>query len=513
MKITFPFGLNENDDAQPDEAYKGSYNFDLELARKDWKPRKPLDLVDTTTNAGDVRGIMQLIKRDDTETTLIQSGAVVYSYDGSTFTSVGACDATSKLRGCYWSLDDYLIITDLNKATEIQKWDGSAFSTQGTGLVNPFAKYAVVWNNRVWYFNLTENGTDLSHMILASAFEDPTDCTTSLRSGDSSFITGLESFYLLSPNLKPINGVAVFKQVLIFSTVDGELFRISGDDSSNYSVVSFYSGSAAIGDESMANIGNDVIYMRKGGVVESLISTDTYGDVGADDLSRWIPETVKDLPGAITVYDQTRQRALMFTTNKCLVMFKDIMPSGRSPWSIYKTSLSNSFNASSAMWLRKPGTSTYGVYWGDSSGNIYDMDGTGSGGDGGTDAIFSTRKTYYIGPETIGVDFRKGHLIGRVKYVRMKQVECVLSFEWGDDLNNPTCTIVLKGAQAGDTGNYYGGANYYGGTDYYNEGFTFANRVSSRGFSPPGRGPGFYFSAEINSDLDFQILEIEIPSI
>jgi hypothetical protein len=512
MKLMFPYGLNENDDARPDEAYLGSYNFELQLNKHDFQPRKPIDLKATTANAGDIRGIMQLVKRDDTTTTLIQSDDIVYSWDGSSFTTEGACNVSSKLRGTYWSLDDYLIITDLNKATELQQWDGTTFKTQGTGLINPFAKYAAVWNNRVWLFNLTENGVDLSHAIVASAFEDPTSFTTGTRA-QSAGITGNEAFYILAPDLRPINGVAVFRNQILFSTEDGRIYRITGTDATDYAITSFYSGSAAIGDESLANVGNDVMYMKRGGVVESLIATDTFGDVGADDLSRWIPTTRKDLLGSLTVYDQNNQKVYFFVSNKVLVLFKDILPSGRSPWSVYKTTLTNAFNASSAMYMRRPGTTTYSVYWGDNSGNIYDMDGSGAGGDGGTDDIFSIRKTYYLDQNDLGVSYRNYPLIGRINYIRVYEVEAVLTFDWGDTYHSPTTTIKLKGVPTGDTGVYYGGAFYYGGSHYYGEGFTFVNRVSSRGFSPTGRGEGFTLSVEVNAKRTFQIRDIEIPAI
>ena len=508
MNIIFPYGLNENDDAQPDEAYKGSYNFDLELNRKDYRPRSPFDLVATTDNAGDVRSMMQLVTRANAVTTLVQSGDIVYSWDGSSFTTEGACSASARLRSTYWSLDDYLIITDVEKKEEIKKWDGSTYGTQGTGLINCSAKYGITWNNRVWLFNLTENAVDLSHVVVASAFEDPTDFTTSLRAGDSSFVTGNEAFYLISPDLKPINGVAEFQNQLIFSTVEGRLYRIIGDDSSNYAIVPFYSGSYAVGDESIANIGNDVTYMRRGGRIESLIATDTFGDVGADDMSRWIPDTVNDLDSARIVYDQNKQRVYYFVANKCLVYFKDIAPSQRSPWSVYKTTLNNTMNASSALYLKTPGGSAYTTYWGDSTGNIYNMHGVGANGDGGTEDIVAVRKTYYL-----DADFRMMPMVGRIKYVRINEVEAIITLDWGDDLHQAISSITLKGSPDGDTGVYYGGSFYYGGSHYYGEGFTFANRVSSRGFSPTGRGPGFYLSVQVTGKRTFQIREIEFPKI
>jgi hypothetical protein len=406
-----------------------------------------------------------------------------------------------------------MIITDLDKKTELRQWDGSDFTTFGTNLVNPFAKYCVSWNNRIWLFNLTENGVDLSHVILASAWQDPTNLNTSIRAGDTTFADGDEAFYMTSPDLKPINGVALFKSTIIFSTVEGKLYKITGTDSTNYAITQFYGGSAVIGDESLANIGNDVTFMREGGVIESLIATETFGDVGADDLSKWIPDSINGLAGCRTVYDQSRQKVYYFTKNKCLVLFKNILPSGRSPWGLYRTEMSNKLNASSALYMKVPGESTWAVYWGDSSGNVYKMDSSNSDGDGGTEDIFSIRKTYYLDGRDVGINPRLQKVTGRLKYVRIKEVECVLTFDYGDDLHNASSVMTLKGADTTDTGKYYAQNIYYGDTNYYNTGFTFASRVSSKGFSPTGRGPGFFFSTEVNSKLAFRIMEIEIPAI
>ncbi len=67
------------------------------------------------------------------------------------------------LRGTYWSLGDYLVITDLSKATVAKKWDGSTFSTLTTGLgASLYAKYGVVHQGRVWLANVTTS-TDTPH--------------------------------------------------------------------------------------------------------------------------------------------------------------------------------------------------------------------------------------------------------------------------------------------------------------------------------------------------------------
>lgn len=511
MRINFPYGLNENESPDIGEAYRGSKNFELSKNSSSFTPRSPFDSVGTATNAQDLRGILQLVKRSGAQTTLVQAGDTVYEWNGSTtFTSRGTVNASSKLRSAYWSLGDYLIIPDIEKLTVVKKWDGTTFSSLTTGLGTAlYAKYAVIHQGRSWLFNITDGATALPQVVLASAFENPESYQTGIRAGASSFITGNEAFYLVVPDVKPINGVAVFQNQLIISTEEGRLFKLIGDNSTNYEFVEFYAGSAAIGKESMANVGNDAVYMRAGGNIESIISTENFGDVTADDLSRWIKDTVLNRTDAITVYDQGNQKILFFVTGKVLVLFKDILPSGFSPWSVYTTDHANGFNTQAAAYIRRPGTTAFTVYFGGSGGQIYDLYGEGNG-DGGSN-ITSTRKTRYIDKDFAQMDFKRQVLTGRVQYRRIFAVSLNLTFDWGEDYHTPSCSITLKGTPDGDTGNYYGGTAYYGGAFYYNQGFTFANRISSRGFSPTGKSPGFFLSAEVQSTKDFQIDEIRIP--
>jgi hypothetical protein len=77
MKVFFGGGLNESQTPDLSEAADGSFNFDLSKDNYKLVPRKPFDLKGTAPNAGEVRGLMQLVERDDTETTLVQSGNTV----------------------------------------------------------------------------------------------------------------------------------------------------------------------------------------------------------------------------------------------------------------------------------------------------------------------------------------------------------------------------------------------------------------------------------------------------
>jgi hypothetical protein len=151
-----------------------------------------------------------------------------------------------------------------------------------------FAKYGIVHKGRVWLFNV-KTTTDTPHLMVASAFENPISYSTTDRAVSTTFVTGSEAFYMLTPDLKPINGVGTFHGDLVISTEKGRLFRLSGSSSIDYKWTEFYANSFAIGNEAMTDGGNDLYYMRSGGNIESLTATQQYGDVSVDDLSRWIP--------------------------------------------------------------------------------------------------------------------------------------------------------------------------------------------------------------------------------
>lgn len=513
--LTFEGGLNEQDASlvEPSECIEG-YNFELGSRNTHFRPRKPFDLLGTATNASQIHGFIQLIKADDTETTLVQAGDTVYQWDGSsTFTSKGTVNGASRLRGTTWTLGGYTVITDTAKQTVVKKWDGTSFTTLTTGLASLYAKYGIVHLGRMWLFNV-KAGTDTPHLFVASEFENPESYDTSLRAQDSSFTTGNEAFYMVTPDLKPINGVALFFGSLVISTEGGQLWKLTGTDSQDFALVPFYSGSAAIGTETMANIGDDVVYMKKDGVIESISATEKFGDTKTDDLSRWVATTTSGLTDCITVYDQTRQKVYFFAgSNKLIVLFKEMLGTGLSPWSLYKTDETASFITNAAIYMRQPNGSNYYVYWGDESGKIYQMDGTGDGDAGATDVV-TYRKTRMFDK----VERKDGSIFnpsydsfrGTLFYKRVSDVDLLLDIEWADDYSINRCTVPLDGPAQGDSSDYFNGSAYFGGTDYFNTGFQYSQRTSTKGFSPVGRGPGFYLMLTIQSVLTFDIMRIEV---
>lgn len=518
MRLYFAGGLNEQQTPNIYECGEG-YNFELGMKQSKLVPRKPYALKGTATNASAINGFVQLVKRDSTETTLVQAGDTVYLWDGdSSFTSKGTVSTSSRLRDTYWSLGDYSIITDTAKATVVKKWDGTTFSTMTTGLgTNLYAKYGIVHQGRVWLANVTTS-TDTPHLMVASKFEDPTVYDTAQRAVTGTFSTGAEAFYMLSPDLKPINGFAVFYNQLVMSTEGGRLYVLTGTGTSSYKWTDYYAGSCASGTESICNIGNDVVYMKAGGGIDLLKSTVNSGDVETDDLSRWILTTTADAVATSVVYDQKNQKVFFFISGKVLVLFKDLIGSEMSPWSVYKTQETFAFATNGAKYMKQPGTQVYTVYFGDSVGRIFDMNGDAGGGDAGSQSIAVLRRTRYIANGE-GGDQKGGgalsalthNVSGLVSYRRIA-TSCDLSvtFDWGDEYNRSTSVIPLKGSPTASAGVYFGSGSYFSGTAYFSQGSAYARKISSQSFSPTGKGPGCFIEASLDTSTDFQIDYIDV---
>lgn len=526
--LDYPYGLNENITTAPGECSEGA-NFDLEAFRTSFVPRPCYDLKGTATNAGKLTGLLQLVKRDGTETTLTVNGSKVYLWDGaSSFTDKGTVTTDALLRGEYWSLGEYLVITDLNLNNVVKTWDGTTFGDMThTGVVGDLsAKFAIVHLNRIWLFNIKQGSTSYPHMILVCKFEDPTNWDIATRGGPTTvgggaFVTGLEAFYLLTPDLKPINGVCLFQNQLIFSTDKGRIWSLTGSSAATFQVLDFSDTSPAIGTETVISMGSDVILPRQGNAITLLYATQAYGNVLQANVAHWIPSTL----GAVTtynqiVYDITNQRVLFFVNGKVLVLYKDILAqdrgalvAGPSPWSVYTTQDSAAFNTLAAKYMLRPGTSTYSVFFGDSAGRIFDLYGTGTTGDAGSSSntVQASRRSRHVGVEILNPwPYMEENLTGRVVYRRNVEVDLTVTLDWDDEYNTTHNVVRLQGPAANDSSPYFGGSFYYGGTSYYNQGALATRRVSSININPGGKGPGFYMTVSANTGAPFQVDHIEL---
>lgn len=509
-ELRFGGGINQLDEdlVNPDECIDGE-NFCLEAESRRFKRRPSFDLKGTATNGAEVRGIMQLIKRDDTVTTLVQAAETVYDWDGSTtFTSKATIATDSLLRASYWSLDDLLVITDINKSTTCRTWNGSTLGTLThaiTGVTNLYAKYSVVWQHRVWLFNVTTDANANPHVILASEYENYDNYDNSVTPVATS-LTYSDPFFLTTPDLKPINGVAVFFDTIIVSTVEGKLFKITGTDATDYAIKEYYAGSSVAADELMVNVGNDVMFVRRGGKIESLRATETYGDTQIDDASRWLNTETAGIASGLSVYDQTTQRVCFFTSNKVLVLDKYVWESqtGLSPWMKWTTQMLTNLDVKAATYLRIPGSTNYTVYFGGPSGQIYNMNGTGSGDAGGTN-IKTFRESFLVTTLNTVDDL----VCGRIHYRRKGTMNLDMTFMWTDEYVDTMCRVPLKGAITSVGTNFWGGSVYWGQAVYWGAGGLSEERVSTAGFSAPGKGPSFFLKLAADTTVDWTVIKIE----
>ena len=524
LTMTFPFGLNENVQQHIGECSSG-YNFELGYGNTSFIPRDAFDLKGTATNAQALTSLMQLVKKDNTETTLACAGDTVYQWDGTLtgFTSKATVTAPALLRDAYWSLNDVIIITDVELNNNVAVWDGTTYSTLTTGLADTLkAKYAVIRNNRVWFFNIKSGATSYPHMILASVFENYQSYDISKRGGPTtvgggSFTTGLEAFYLLMPDGKPINGVSLFQDVLVVSTDNGRMWQISGDQSANYEVIPFYDTQPAIAEEAVAAIGNDVVFLRQGGSIALLYAVQAFGNVVTSTLSWWIPQTTANLSTVnAIVYDVLNQKVFIFIPGKVLVLFKALLSPDRqtsghpSPWSVYTTTHTSNFNTQAAKYMLRPGTTDYSVFWGDASGNIFDMNGDGPQ-DAGTDDITTLRRSRHIGTEILRPwPWVQENLTGNIRYRRINQIDFAISIDWDDEYQESTTVVVLKGGLTQDDAAYFGGLFYYGDSKYYNQGVSAWKHVGSVNIEPGGKGPGFYMTVSATTGFTFQVDSLEL---
>ncbi len=282
-------------------------------------------------NGQTITGFVQLVtpQEGDTQTqrvsTLIQAGTHLYRIIQRTDTPSNPIrwhtirdnlPVGCKLRGHLHSnsqLDGVAIITDLSLQEPVMVWDGTTLSNLAheLHLQDPnnlweasgfYAKYCVVEGERAWFANvrtILARGTGdnsevedvyVPHMIVASEVSDITNLSTANK--PSSALGAADPFFLLTPDLKPVNGMVPVFGTMVFSSYQGRMYQLSGFSSQNFAVDAFFSGSSAGGDEGMVLAGNDIFYVNNYGNVESLAGVQAFGDVEVDNISRPLEKAI-----------------------------------------------------------------------------------------------------------------------------------------------------------------------------------------------------------------------------
>lgn len=303
------------------------------------------------------------------------------------------------------------------------------------------------------------------------------------------------------------------------------MFVLSGFDATDFGFTSFYAGSQASGDEALANVGNDIFYGRQGRI-ESVRDTNRFGDSEADDLTAGISDAVANYTGWRIVYNGRLNRAYMFPAgiSECWVYNIAMRPQANvlasltgsqdpstskhlSPWMRWTTQHALAFQPTFVMEMLDPADGLEYIFMGDGAGNIYRMEGVGSG-DGGTTKV----KTEWLSRlYTAPLDTELFHIEGYVKYRKNQAFNLDMSFEYGGfelSTQGVSMTVPTTGIDAW----YWGGAFGDPDTPYWSAdiywGASALNRLMRQRFDAAGQASDFQLRLIVDSSNNWAVNEI-----
>lgn len=518
VTIKFGGGLHtraSEDEIDPREAHDGK-NFLLDLENRELRNRPPFDLVGTAPNGQAIRGGGSMLNADGRVSFLIQAGDTVYEWDGlSTFSAKKNVLNTARLRGNWrshnWQLDDKLILTDLALVEVVKEYDGTTLSDtvftdeNDVAFGTFYAKYLNISNERAVFGNLRDPSATTNHLAVGSARGNYKQITISNR--PSSTLSEADPFFLITPDLRPINGFVEAFGTSILSTEQGQLFKLSGQSALDFAFSDFYPGSAASGEESLAYIGNDIIFGRQGRI-ESVRDTERFGDAENDDITVPVSDTTRNYTGWTTIYNSRLNRVYLFpeAVGECWV-FETSMRGGQlSPWMRWTTQHEMDFQPTFVMSMLDPVDKLEYVFMGDDQGNLYRMEGGGSGGDGGSAGIVVEWLTNLISSP---LDSQAAGLEGYIKYRKSEAATVNLQFEYAGEWSyNEKLTIDIPEITGRPV---YGGGLYYGNSEYY--GTSFSGRLTRQQIFPPGQSNEFQVRITVEGASNFEINELGLRFI
>lgn len=515
------FGGGRNTRASPDqinprECTDGE-NFILDPGNDEFRRRKPFDLVATAPNGSEIRGFVTLKRTDGAVSMLVQAGDTVYEWDGSSFSVKGTVSATAKLRGTinsFWALEDKVIISDLNLQENVSTWDGTTFAEASlfqkdgsTVFTNFKAKYCVVNKERALFGNISDNGTSLPHLLVGTQRGDlSTLINTGASDSDrpSSSLSEEDPWFIPTPQLKPINGLAYAYGILAISQLDGAFEKLEGDTAKDFKMTQLHDGSGAAGDEAVVSTFNDIIYGAPGHI-ESLKSTDEFGDVELDDLSFYIRDDITAYSDWTLVYNRRLRRIYCFPSDaqEVHVLFTDFIGQDISGWSKFTTNNSFSFQPTSVMNCFDPADNLEYVFMGDASGNIYRLEGNGIIGDAGSTDIEAKRTTRLIAAPA---DAKAFNIEGWLKHRKLQANTARMVFKYaGEHAHDQSREVTFASVEFTPL---YNSSAYYGGEFYY--GIAQENRLIRKTWEAPGLANEFEVEISVEGQNDFAINQIGI---
>lgn len=512
--LKFGGGVNSRaseEDIDDRECSDGA-NFDLDLSNLTLRNRKPFDLVATAPNGGRIRGFVTLKKTDGAAQLAIQAGDTVYEWDGTSLTSIATVSSSADLRGRIehnWNLDDKVLVTDLSSQEEVIEWDGTtwqdiAFTKDvGSGPVafGDFkAKYCFIRDERAFYANVIDPSSTTPHLLVGSKRGDYD--LISVADRPSSSIALDDPFFLIQPDYHPINGmIAAFGRIMTSSDA-GALFYLDGDSSQDFNFKELHPRSGAAGDEAIAFVGNDA-FVGLPGRISSVGATDKFGNADQFDPTVKIADKIESVDDWTFAYNDRTQRLFAYPDNGNVlyVMHSQLLDSRVSPWSIYTTNLPAGLNPTAMMPIIDPADGLEYVFWGDTNGNIYRMEGTGAAGDGGTYDVPVERVSKLI---TAELDEDQYRIDGWILYRKDLAFSAVITLEFaGTAVRDEEITV---SATALTRSVFYSDGNYYSGGVHY--GTPFEGRLIRHPFSQSGRSTEFQVRVKVESVNDIELSEV-----
>ena len=526
FEILLRFGGGLHTRASEDEIdereAKDGQNVQLDLDNRELRNREPYDFLGTVPNAGEIRGFATLRQADGSVFFLVQGSDRVYDWDGSSFTEMASVNASARLRGrkeANWVLEDKVLITDLNLSQPVMEFDGVTLANTSFNLPGSFlAKYCHIAAERAHFANVESNGVATPQLVAGSQRGDYTILSVTDR--PSSSLNVQDPWFLLTPDLKPINGmVQAFTstdntgtgqdQRLVLSSESGVLSKINGSDATNFAIAEFYPESAANGDESLRFIGNDIVYGRQGRI-ESVAATERFGDVAEVDISVPIKDQIETFTDWTTVYNSRNQRVYFFPSgvSELYVLYKELLATDLSPWFKWTTQHSLAFQPTAVMNMFDPDDGLEYTFMGDSSGNIYRLEGTGLSGDAGSANI---EMEWLTGLARVNRQAQVYRVSGVLWYRANLSNTVKLRFEYaGEAVFNEEVEVVLPAVDTAAGADHWGAtgaeASYWGGDFYWN--VPFAGRLTRQEFGPAGQSNAFQVRVIVDG-----VNKIEINSI
>lgn len=511
--VRFGGGINSRaseDEIHPNECAAGE-NFTLDPKKTAYISRKPFDLLGTAPNAGSIDGFANLLKADGTVSMLVQAGTNVYEWTGSAFSaSKGTVAAGTKLRGPLsqnWQLTDKVIITDIALIQPVMEWDGTTLQnvtftdeTLSTAFGTFKSRYCIVQNERAIFANIDDNSTAFPHLLIGSLRGDYTVITVSQR--PSSSLSDADPFFLIQPDYRYINGLVDAFGVTVTSSKKGQLFNLTGTSATDFAFDPFYPLSGVDGDEAIAYIGNDIMYAKQGRI-ESVVQSQKFGDTENDDLSIKILDDIQDFTNWTLIYNQRFQRVYCIPSSQsqAWVFFKSVYGTDVSPWAKWTSLHATSMQPTAIMSMLDPSDGLEYTFFGDSSGNLYRMEGSGASGDGGTASIRTSRTSASFRAE---LDSQTYNMMGWIMYRSLDAVSVNITFMYnGQNVFDQSLSLTLPATSGRKV---YGGGYYYSDSNYYSE--SLSGRLTRERLEIPSGSTEFQVRITYQGTAQINIQEV-----